>query len=154
MLDTPHIVHTGAQLTAVIRLRIPRDQIQVVMGPGIQELFSTVAGQGVAITGPWFSHHFRMDPGVFDFEIGVPVGSPVAASGRVMPASLPAQKVVRTIYTGGYEGLGSAWGEFLGLIAAGGHVVADDLVESYLAGPESGPDSSAYRTQLDKPLAE
>ena len=45
MLDTPHITQTTTQLTAVIHLTIPRDQIQSVMGPGIGELMATLADQ-------------------------------------------------------------------------------------------------------------
>ena len=74
MIDTPQVIQVAPQLTAVIRLTIPRAQIREVMGPGIGELMGRVAAQGIAITGPVFSHHFRMDPEVFDFEIGVPVG--------------------------------------------------------------------------------
>ena len=40
------------------------------------------AGQGITPTGPWLTHHLRMDPATFDFEICVPVPSPVTAAGR------------------------------------------------------------------------
>ena len=36
MLDHPHIVRTEVQQTAVIRLTIPRAEIQTVMGPASQ----------------------------------------------------------------------------------------------------------------------
>ena len=82
------------------------------MGPGIGELMAAVAAQGIALAGPWFTHHLRMDPHTFDFEIGVPVTAPVAAVGRVKPGRSPATKVARTIFHGDYEGLAAAWGEF------------------------------------------
>ena len=53
MLDAAQITQTAAQLTAVIRLTIPREEIRKVMGPGIREL--------LAPAGPIFSHHLRMD---------------------------------------------------------------------------------------------
>jgi hypothetical protein len=31
---------------------------------------AAVAAQGIAPAGPWFTHHLRMDPATFDFEIG------------------------------------------------------------------------------------
>ena len=80
MLDTPQIAQTAAQLTAVIRLIVPREEIRQVMGPGIGELLATIAAQGIALAGPIFSRHFRIDPAIFDFEIGVPVSAPVAAA--------------------------------------------------------------------------
>ena len=152
MLETPKIVETSAQQTAIIRFTIPREKIQEVMGPGIGELMSAVAGQGIMPAGPIYSHHLKMDPKIFDFEIGVPVSSPVNATGRVVPGELPATKVARTIYQGPYEGLGDAWGEFTEWIAANGHTPATDLWECYIAGPESGPDSSQWRTELNRPL--
>jgi len=152
MLDTPQITRTVAQATAIIRLTIPREEIRKVMGPGINELMATVAAQGVAPVGPWFTHHLRMDPAIFDFEIGVPVTAPVAAAGRVKPGQLPATKVARTIYHGPYEGLGAAWGEFVAWIAAKGHTPGPDLWECYLAGPESNPDPATFRTELNRPL--
>ena len=82
MLDTPRIAHCTAQQTAVIHLTIPRAEIRHVMGPGIQELMAAVAAQGIGPTGPWFSHHLKMHPDTFDFEIGVPV-SPIRPPGAL-----------------------------------------------------------------------
>jgi effector-binding domain-containing protein len=152
MLDEPTIVQTDAQKAAVIHLTIPRNRIQEVMGPGYNELMATLKEQGITPTGPWFSHHLRMDPAVFDFEIGVPVAADVRPTGRVKPGQLPATKVARTTYRGGYEGLGPAWGEFEAWLNKSGHHAAPDLWEVYAAGPETGPDSSNYRTELNRPL--
>ena len=152
MLDEPTIVLSAEHKAAVIHLTIPRNKIQEEMGPGYTELMSTLNEQGITPTGPWFSHHLRMDPGVFDFEIGIPVSAEVKPTGRVKPGTLPAAKVARTTYRGGYEGLGSAWGEFDAWLKSKGHATADDLWEVYAAGPETGPDSSNYRTELNRPL--
>jgi effector-binding domain-containing protein len=153
MLDTPRITQSPAQLTAVIRLTIPRAEIRNVMGPGIGELMAVVAAQGIAPAGPWFNHHLRMDPGIFDFEIGVPVTAPVAPTGRVKPGRLPATRVARTVYHGAYEGLPAAWGEFTGWIEAQRLTPAPDLWECYVAGPDLNPDPATWRTELNRPLA-
>jgi effector-binding domain-containing protein len=152
MLDKPHIAQAAAQRTAVIRLTIPRAEIRNVMGPGYRELTAAVAAQGIAPVGPWFTHHFRMDPEIFDFEIGVPVAAPIAAAGRVQPGELPAATVARAVYPGPYEGLAAAWGEFGAWIAAEGYATAQNLWERYVAGPESSPDPATWRTELNRPL--
>ena len=152
MIEEPKLVQTDAQKTAVIHLTIPRNKIQEEMGPGYNELMSTLKAQGITPTGPWFSHHLRMDPSIFDLEIGVPVASDVQPSGRVRPGKLPATKVARTTYRGGYEGLGPAWGEFDTWLQKHGHDTAGDLWEVYTAGPETGNDPSLYRTELNRPL--
>ena len=152
MIDAPEIVLLATQEAAVIPFRIPRAQIREVMGPGIQELRATLAAQGLAPAGPVFSHHFRLDPEVFDFEVGIPVVRPVKAQGRVRPGRLPAATVARTTFRGPYEGLGPAWGAFDAWLAAEGHQAAQDLWECYRLGPESDPDPAAWETDLVRPL--
>lgn len=152
MLETPEIITTAPQLTAVIRLTIPRAEIQRVMGPAIGEVLAAVAAQGSAPIGPVFSHHFAITPETFDFEVGVPVASVVAESGRVRPGQLPAVRAARAVYRGPYEGLGAAWGEFGSWLASEGHTAAADMWECYAAGPESGPDPTNWRTELYQPL--
>jgi len=152
MIDPTEIVQTEAQPAAIIRFTIPTSQIQTIMGPGLGALMAAVASQGIGPTGPLFSHHLQMTPDTFDFELGVPVSAPVTPVGRVTAGELPAARVARTTYHGPYEGLGDAWGEFISSLIAQGHSPAPDLWERYLAGPESGPDPSAWRTELNRPL--
>jgi effector-binding domain-containing protein len=154
MIDTPQVIQTDRQITAVIRVTVPRKEIQSVMGPAIDEVLAAVAAQGAGPTGPVFSHHFRMDPEVFDFEVGVPVISTVTAVGRVKPGELPAAVVARTIYRGPYEGLGTAWKEFCDWMTANGQNPAPDLWEYYVKGPQSSPDPTTWQTELNRPLLE
>lgn len=152
MLENPHVTQATAQPAAVIRLKIPRAEIREVMGPGHAELMAAVTAQGVGPAGPWYSHHFRMDPEVFDFEIGMPVTAPVTPTGRVMAGELPAVRVARTVYCGPYEGLGEAWGEFEAWIKGAGHATAPNLWEVYAKGPESTDNPAEFRTELSWPL--
>src|SRR5262249_1568019 len=112
MIDTPQITESSAQQTATIRLTVPRSEIQNVMGPAIGEVMAAVSAQGIGPAGPVYSHHFKMSPDEFDFEVGVPVTGSVKATGRVQASQLPAARVVRTIYRGPYESLSAGWGEF------------------------------------------
>ncbi|MEP6899208.1 MAG: GyrI-like domain-containing protein [Rhodanobacter sp.] len=152
MLDEPQIVQTEYQHTAVIHLTIPRNQIQSLMGPAIAEVLAAVAAQGMVPAGPVFSHHLRMQADTFDFEVGVPVTMPIAAGGRVHASEWPATTVARTIYHGGYEGLGAAWGELGAWITSAQRSAAPDLWECYVAGPASGSDPAGWRTELNRPL--
>lgn len=152
MIDAPEIVQTAVQPTAIIRFTIPRSEIQHVMGSGYTELMETIAAQGIAPAGPWFTHHLKMDPETFDFELGVPIAAPIAAAGRVTASELLAASVARTVYHGGYGGLGDAWGEFGAWIDAEGHTQAPNLWERYIAGPESSPDPTTWCTELNRPL--
>ena len=152
MLETARIIPFATQLTAVIHLTVPRAEIRDVMGPGIGEVRAAVAAQGITPAGPWFTHHLRMAPDVFDFEVGVPVAVAVASAGRMRPGRLPAATVAQAVYRGPYEGLGAAWGELEAWIAAEGHTPAPDLWEAYAVGPEADPDPANWRTELNRPL--
>jgi effector-binding domain-containing protein len=152
VIEEPLIVQTTVQQTAFVHITVGRGGIRDVMGPGYSELMTVLGDQGVVPTGPWFNHHLRMDPEMFDFELSVPVESPIAPSGRVEPGDLAAATVVRTIYHGGFEGLSAAWAEFDAWIASHGLAVGPDLWEVYVTGPESGPDPATWSTQLNRPI--
>jgi effector-binding domain-containing protein len=153
VIDLPHIVQTSVVQTASIHLTIPRAEIQAVMGPGIGELMAALASQGISPAGPWLTHHHRMLPGIFDFEICVPVPRPVAPVGRVRPGQLPAATVARTVYHGPYDGLGAAWPQVDAWIVAQGRKPGPSLWEVYLTDPAANPDPSTWRTELNRPLA-
>ena len=151
MIGPPQIVQTAAQCTAIIRLRIPRAEIQNVMGPAIGEVMTAVSAQGMQPAGPVFSHHLPLHPDTFDFEVGVPLSAPSVPAGRVQPGHLPAARVARTVYRGSYDGLGGAWGGFEDWLAREGHQGAPDFWECSITGPESGQDPAGWSTQLNRP---
>jgi effector-binding domain-containing protein len=152
MIDTPEVLDTKSQPLAAIHITVPRAEIRSAMEAGRVELAAVLKAQGITPAGPWLTHHHHMDPAVFDFSLGVPVDTPVASSGRVAMSELPAAKVARTIYRGGYEGLGAAWGELDAWIRANGHSPAPNIWERYVTGPESGSDPSKWVTELNHPL--
>jgi effector-binding domain-containing protein len=152
VIDQPKIVQTKAQHTAVIRLTIPRAEMQHAMGPAMAEVMTAIAEQDIEATGPVFAHHLRVDADVFDFEVGVPVAAPIAQAGRVIPSQLPAETVAQTVYHGAYEGLPSAWGEFMEWITAEGHEPKPNLWECYVVTSDTSPDSTTWRTELNRPI--
>ncbi len=150
--DAPVVVRSAPFHAAVIRLELTHDELRTAMGPAIGEVLQAVAAQGLAPTGPVFSHHFRHPTTTFDLEVGVPVATPVTPSGRVVPTEMPARTVARTVHRGAYEELGPAWGAFEAWLGSSGHEAHDDLWESYVVGPESGDDPTTWRTELNRPL--
>lgn len=160
MIEPPEIAESAPQTAAVIRLTVPREQMQSVVEPAIGELMSTVSDQGIGPDGPMFMHHFGTSPDVLDFDLGVPVDGPVTPAGRVKQGSLPGATVARTVYQGPYDGLFEAWREFgeraskelAERMERNGLEPGDTIWERYLVGPESNPDPSSWRTELNRPL--
>ncbi len=152
MIETPQILQTEAQHYAFLHRKVPSVEIRNVMGPGIREVYSTVAAQGIVPAGPWFTHHLKRPDEFFDFEICVPVSEPIQVSGEVRPGIWPSMRVARTVYRGEYEGLAGAWPKFLACIAEQGLATTEDLWERYLVGPETSHDPADWRTELNRPL--
>jgi effector-binding domain-containing protein len=154
MIDPPQIKQCPEQLAALLHVVVPCHEIQHVMGPGLHELMEGIAAQGIKATGPWFAHHHRMPTDTFDFDIGLPVDRPVAAAGRMRPGALPAATVAQTVYSGPYEGLGGAWGEFVGWIKAQERSTAPDFWERYVICPAQSANPADWRTELSVPLTD
>ncbi len=152
LINNPHFTSTDAQPTAMIHLEIPRSEIAQVMGPAIMEIYSSLGAQNVQPAGPFLSHHLKMQPDTFNFDICVPVSKTIEPVGRVVNGMIDASNVARTVYRGPYEKLGEAWGEFMEWIEAQGKKTADDLWEVYLSGPESSSDPIDWCTESNKPI--
>jgi effector-binding domain-containing protein len=157
MIDKPQIKQTTAQHTACIHLEVSLEEMMQSFGPAIEEIVAALTRQGMPPASGAFAHHFKITcrdgaPVGFDFEVGFVTEKPVAPAGRVYASRWPAQKVAHTTYRGPYEGLPGAWGEFTDWMDAGGLEQAEDLWEHYVAGPQTSPDSSKWRTELYRPL--
>ncbi len=153
MIEAPCIRELAPRAFAGLRLTIPKAEIQRAMGPGLAAVHAALAAQGVAPAGPWFTHHFRIEPQAWDFEIGIPVARPIAPAGDVLPRAWPAMRAAHATLRGGYEGLAAGWGALDTWIAGQGLAPCADLFEVYAVGPEAGPDPAAWRTELVRPLA-
>lgn len=152
MLDTPRLARMPDQLTAVVRMTVSHGEMESDRGSGFKEVMGALAAQGIAPAGPWFVHHLKMDLETHEYEVGVPVVSPVSPMGRVKPGYWPASMVARAVLHGSYENLGAAWIELNAWIATQGHTPGPDLWECYARGPESSPDPDSWRTELNRPL--
>lgn len=153
MITKPEIATTDEQVTASIHLVVPGHEMPEHMDPAIQELYGTLAAQGVEPTGPLFSYHHRMPSDTFDFEIGVPISGAFQETGRVKVSLLPACRVARSIYQGPYEGLGGAWQEFMTAVDAGGFPASSTFWERYVVGPADTQDPAQFQTELNRVLA-
>lgn len=152
MISGPEIVTLPALRTAFIPLRIPREKMPEVMHPAIEELLAVLQAQGVTPSGPLLCHHHRLEPGVFDFALSFPVTTAIQAQGRVQPGRVPVRRAARTVYSGAYEGLPQAWGEFMAWVEGSGLRCAEDFLEIYTVGPDSSPLPADWRTELQRPL--
>ncbi|MDX2152004.1 MAG: DUF1579 family protein [Bryobacteraceae bacterium] len=154
MITNREITTTMPQPAAVIRLQMPRNQIQSLMGPAIEEVRQTLEQQGIEPAGPLFAHHLVLSGHEFDFEVGYPVNGNVRPAGRVTRSQAPGGRVARALYQGDYAGLYGAWAEFGEWLKQQNVQPGRTVWERYLRGPESDSNPASWQTELNFPLSE
>lgn len=154
MINTPEVVTTREVITAAIPLVIPGRDMPKYMDPAIQEIIKTLADQNMQPTGPMFSYHHRRPADTFDFEIGFPVAKAIEPAGRVLNSKLPAERVIRSVYEGPYEGLAQAWTELQNRVRALKHGEIGRFWECYLTNPVEVTNPKMYRTELNWVISE
>lgn len=156
MITTPQVLESPAQAIAFIHLTVEREEIMQAMQASLAELRHFLVEQGLEPSGPWFTHHLRRPSESFDLRVCFPIDSPgiptSAPSGKVQFGQREAARVARTVYSGNYTGLASAWGKFRDWIATHNHTPRPDLWEVYLIGPDTTPRPEDWRTELNRPL--
>jgi effector-binding domain-containing protein len=106
MSHEPQIQARAAQPYAAIRRTVTMDGISGAVDEAFPELFRWLAGNGIAPGGPPFIRYLVIDMAAeLEIELAVPVGAPVAGSGRVRPGVLPEGTYAVLRHTGPYDGL-------------------------------------------------
>lgn len=158
MSDAPatgvEFVEAQAVPTVVVRATdYPLEQMPALFDSTFGAVFPALAQRGIAPAGIPFSLHHRIPDATADLEVGVPVaarlGEPITVGDVVLtPSELPAGEIARSSYVGTYEGLGEAWGAFMGAVAATGRAPAFPFWEVYVTEPSPQADPTTMRTDL------
>jgi len=140
------------QLAAAVRRVIPAyEQVGQLYG----ELFAHVGQHGGRPAGPplaiYHDHEFRERDA--DVEAAVPLAALLPGSEQVSVRELPGiEQAASMVFKGAYEGIGEAYNTLLAWTGTNGYRIAGPVREVYLRGPESGPDSSSYVTEVQVPV--
>src|ERR1700739_1087009 len=103
MSDHAKIQDRAEQHYAGIGTTVTMDGISAAVDEAFPELFGWLAGQGIAPGGPPFLPYVVINMSrKLEIELGVRVGEPVAASGRIRPGLLPAGRYAVALHTGSY----------------------------------------------------
>jgi effector-binding domain-containing protein len=106
MSHEPQLQARAAQDYAAIPVTVTMDSISDAVDQAFPELFGWLAGHGIAASGPPFIRYLVIDMAAeLEIELAVPVGAPVAASGRVRASVLPEGTYAVLRHTGPYDGL-------------------------------------------------
>ncbi|GAA1871504.1 GyrI-like domain-containing protein [Pseudonocardia ailaonensis] len=152
-MSTPELITTTATPTAVVREVVAMSELAPFYDRAFSVLPTTVAGQGVAITGPAFGHYFGMPGETVDLAAGFPTDRPVTPEGDVVAGELPAGRVARLVHAGSFDGLGEAWQALGAWIAEQGLTPGGEFWEVYVTEPSPDMDPADLRTELNWPVA-
>lgn len=156
------LLRAPAVPTAVVRADdVPMATIAGLFDAVFGTAFPAAFARGLTPAGPAFALYTRLTDGadaVADVEIGFPLDGPLLAQIdaelvevdglRVVASVLPAADVAVTSHLGGFDGLGRAWGEFLGEIGAMGWAPGVPFWEAYVTEPSPDMDPADLRTDL------
>lgn len=130
------------------------------IGELFRELWSFIgAGGGGSPTGPpmaiYHDAEYR-DQGA-DVEVAAPLAvepgkGRVKGNSRVTVHPLPAVNAASAVYTGGYDGISSAYGALVGWVQSHGYRGSGPNRELYLQGPGPGVEPSRYITEVQFPV--
>ena len=159
MSNDPQIQERPAQHYTGITVTVPIDGISGAVDECYPELFGWLASNGIPPGGAPFIRYLVIDMAAnLRLELGVPVGTPIAGSGRIQPGVLPEGRYAVLRHIGPYDGLIGAnaalqqW--------ASEHGVAFDAwdtaegqawrsrVEHYLTNPAEEPDPAKWEVDV------
>ena len=148
----PEIVEQPEQITMVIRRVSPMAELASVFDTAFPTLAGVLADQQVQPLSPAFALYHGAPTDTADLEVGFITGSPIEPIGEGVVSTLPGGRVARTVYAGGYDGLGEAWGLLLGWVAEQGLAPTGEMWEVYLTEPTPDGDPADHRTELNLQL--
>jgi effector-binding domain-containing protein len=159
MSHEPQIQARAAQHYAAIPVTVSMDGISGAVDSAFPELFGWLGGNGITASGPPFIRYLVVDMAAqLEIELAVPVGAPVAGSGRVRPGVLPEGTYAVLRHTGPYDGL-TASNAALQQWARGHGVELDtwdtasgsawrSRAEHYLTDPSKEPDPAKWEVDV------
>ena len=115
---------------------------QAIMGE-IQKAKITPSTMPLGIYYTW-----DMEKGTTDMAAGIGVPADTKEPAGLTKVTLPANKSLTMIYTGGYGGLGNAHAGFDDYIKTNKLEQLSPVLEEYITDPGSEPDSNKYVTQI------
>jgi effector-binding domain-containing protein len=102
----PRILERGAQHYAAIPVTVTMEVLAGAIDEGFPAVFGWLAERGITPSGPPLIRYLVINmTGELKIELGVPVGAPVTASGRIQPGVLPEGRYAVLRHTGPYDGL-------------------------------------------------
>ena len=139
---------------ATVRLEIDSDKVSESIARTLSEVGRVIREQDAEMAGPPFSRYHSIDTEKkrIDIEVGIPVRTPIEASGRVKPSELPAGRTAMTWHVGSYRDLQKSYDRLGAWMKSQDVKPRGGFWEIYWTDPGLEPDPSTWRTQIYWPV--
>jgi len=159
MLTTPSVQQREEQQYVAIRTTVAMNDIPKELPPLIPQVMDWLGKHNITPAGPLFFQYRHMDANNnLVAEVGFPVSKPAQADGKIIAGSFPGGKYATITYQGDYSRIRDAhreldkWVKGQGLkekvIQSPEGAEWGGRIESYVKGPESGPDATQWKTDI------
>jgi AraC family transcriptional regulator len=143
----------AAQPFLFVRRKAGRHEIAKAIAEGLGKAFPYVMQAGLPIAGRPTARYLTSGPGLFDMQIGVPIGVASPGQGDVEAGELPGGPIAVGVHAGAYDQLSETYAAMERWMEANGYRPGAGPWESYVTDPSEFPDSTDWRTEVYWPLA-
>lgn len=144
----PELVDLAPTTTAVVRGRIPMDELTGFYDRAFGEVMSAIQAQGLAVAGAPFGLYHGAPSTHADLEAGFPTDRPVESVGEVVAGSLPGGRVARVMHIGPYDAMVATYERLQSWMVDQGVTPGNDMWECYLTDPSAEPDPGKWQTEI------
>jgi effector-binding domain-containing protein len=140
-----------AQPVLSIRTITNESALPELFGRSLGAVAQYLGELGEAPAGPPFAAYFNMDMQNLDTELGFPVSKALPGRGEIQSSEIPGGWQASLVYTGPYQGLGSAYQALTDFVQANGREATGMAIEFYFNSPMDTP-PEALQTLIVFPL--
>jgi effector-binding domain-containing protein len=146
------VTDRSAQDTAVVRERVPVDELPQFFGRALHQAMTFLQAQGHHPVGPPIALYHGMPDGSVDVEAGFPVEAPITPGEGVTPGRLPGGRIVEAVHVGPYDAMEATYGEVMAWMSERRLTPAEEMWEVYLTDPDARPDPATWETRICWPV--
>ena len=148
IVERPAMTYVGK------RARVRFADLPGFYASAIPAAFQAVAASGLAVEGPPSGVYIVWDEKGRATELlaGVPLTEEWGGRPGVDVVRIPASRALRIVYKGGYDDIASAHAAMEAMMKAKGLVHDGPVIEEYVTGPPSEPDTAKWATHVYYPI--
>lgn len=149
------IARTTLQRRHILGVRddVALAELPQFFGRAFQTASAALDEEGAHPSGPPVALYYGGDEPALDVVAGFPFTGTVTPPPGTVVVDLPAGDAVEAVHVGPYADIDATYRGLSEWMAEQHLVPADVMWEEYLAGPETGPDPSTWRTRVVYPIA-